>query len=413
MVKFQYSALKNNKEIIKGEVEASNIREAREKIRELGFLPTKVYMESSSYNAVDSAIVQSSQGTGKNITFLGLKDKINFTSELEVLLSAGIPILEALRTIEINAPNVKLKTICSKLQEQIIGGKTFAQALTSLYGSVFGPVYTSLVKAGEDSGELEETLGRMLLLLRNQDNIKGKIIQASIYPAILILIMFCVLLLFAKVIFPAFYSVIQFGGGSVPFLAQTLIGLCTFVGNFWWLIIIGFGALCYLCSTLFKNPVFKSRWDEFVLKIPAVSEFIRYINLSNFMTVLHISYDAGLPVLSGLELSAKTVGNWVIKRQAANASSLARQGKSLSEAFQLSSLIPGALMTMVATGEKSGTLGKMIKDAADVIDKKVDMALEAMLKLFEPAIIVIMGGFVLFIAMAFYQLYVGMLGTLF
>ena len=131
------------------------------------------------------------------------------------------------------------------------------------------------------------------------------------------------------------------------------------------------------------------------------------------MTVLHISYDAGLPILSGLELSAKTVGNWVIKRQAANASSLARQGKSLSEAFQISSLIPGALMTMVATGEKSGTLGKMIKDAADVIDKKVDMALEAMLKLFEPAIIVIMGGFVLFIAMAFYQLYVGMLGTLF
>ena len=322
-------------------------------------------------------------------------------------------ILEALHTLEINAPNVKLKTICSKLQEQIIGGKTFAQALTSLYGSVFGPVYTSLIKAGEDSGELEETLGRMLLLLRNQDNIKGKIIQASIYPVILILIMFCVLLLFAKVIFPAFYSVIQFGGGSVPFLAQTLIGLCTFVGNFWWLIIIGFGALCYLCSTLFKNPVFKSRWDEFVLKIPAVSEFIRYINLSNFMTVLHISYDAGLPVLSGLELSAKTVGNWVIKRQAANASSLARQGKSLSEAFQLSSLIPGALMTMVATGEKSGTLGKMIKDAADVIDKKVDMALEAMLKLFEPTIIVIMGGFVLFIAMAFYQLYVGMLGTLF
>ncbi len=413
MAKFQYSALKDNKEIIKGEVEASNIREAREKIRELGFLPTKVYMEEYGGQDALPPLDGDGQDYGKRITFLSLKDKINFTNELEVLLSAGIPILEALQTLEINAPNVKLKTICFRLRQKIMSGQTFAQALNSLYGTLFGPVYTALIKAGEDAGELEETLRRMLLLLRNQDDIKGKIIRASIYPAILLLIMFGVLLLFAKVIFPAFYSVIQFGGGSVPFLAQILIGLCTFVGNFWWLIIIGFGAACYAFSALLKNPDFKRGWDEFILKIPVISDFIRYINLSNFMTVLHISYDAGLPVLSGLELSAKTLGNLVIKKQAQNASSLAKNGKSLSESFNISGLIPSALMTMIATGEKSGTLGKMIKDAADVIDKKVDMALDTMLRLFEPAIIVIMGGFVLFIAMAFYQLYAGMLGTLF
>ena len=260
---------------------------------------------------------------------------------------------------------------------------------------------------------MEETLRRMLLLLRNQDNIKDKIISASIYPAVLILIMFCVLLLFAKVVFPAFYGVIQFAGGTVPFMAEMLIGLCTFVGNFWWLILIGFGALCYVISSLFKNPELKYKWDNFILKVPAVSDFIKYINLSNFITVLQISYDAGLPILSGLELSSKTLGNLVMKRQALNTASLAKNGKPLSDAFQISGLMPGELMTMVATGEKSGTLGKMLKDAANVIDKKVDMALDAMLKLFEPALIVIMGGFVLFIAIAFYQLYAGMLGSLF
>ncbi len=131
------------------------------------------------------------------------------------------------------------------------------------------------------------------------------------------------------------------------------------------------------------------------------------------MTVLHISYDAGLPIMSGLELSNKTVGNYTIKKKIFDAVNLVRSGKTLSEAFQRTGAIPGALMTMIATGEKSGTLGKMFHDAADVIDKKVDMALDAMTKLFEPALIVIMGGIVLFIAAAFYQMYFGMLNTLF
>ena len=111
-----------------------------------------------------------------------------------------------------------------------------------------------------------------------------------------------------------------------------------------------------------------------------------------------------------MELSNKTVGNYTIKKKIFDAVNLVRSGKTLSEAFQRTGAIPGALMTMIATGEKSGTLGKMFHDAAD---KKVDMALDAMTKLFEPALIVIMGGIVLFIAAAFYQMYFGMLNTLF
>ena len=131
------------------------------------------------------------------------------------------------------------------------------------------------------------------------------------------------------------------------------------------------------------------------------------------MTVLHISYDAGLPIMSGLELSNKTVGNYTIKRQVNNAVNMVKGGKTLSEAFNLSHAIPQALLTMIATGEKSGTLGKMFHDVAEVIDKKVDMALEALTKLFEPTVIIIMGGAVLFIAVAFYQMYYSMLGSLF
>lgn len=414
MAKYKYNALKSNNNIINGEIEASNPREAREKIRELGFLPTKIYLEQSQesqqYSDLISEKVNSSQ---INVSHLSLQEKIMFTSELEVLLSSGIPIVEALQSIANNTPKIKIKTVCEKIKDGILSGMTFAQALESFYGKVFGPVYTGLVKTGENAGELETTLDRMLLLLRKQDSIKGKIINASIYPAILIILMLGLLILFSKFVFPAFMGVFAFNGAELPFLASMLVGLCSFVEHFWWLLIIGVCAACGAVSSLFKNYQFKSRWDDFILKIPVVSDFIKYINLSNFLTVLHISYDAGLPIMSGLELSNETVGNHTIKGKISNSISIVKGGKSLTEAFQTTDAIPHALLTMIATGEKSGTLGKMLHDAAEVIDKKVDMALEAMTKMFEPTVIVIMGGVVLFVAVAFYQMYIGMLGTLF
>ena len=414
MAKYKFNALKKNNNVINGEIEASNPREAREKIRELGFLPTKIYLEQSidiqQYSDLVSDDINKSQ---MNVNHLSLQEKIMFTSELEVLLSSGIPIIEALQSIANNTPKIKIKTVCEKIKGGILSGMTFAQALEKFYGKVFGPVYTGLVKTGEDAGELEATLDRMLLLLRKQDSIKGKIINASIYPAILIVMMLGLLILFSKFVFPAFMGVFAFNGAELPFLASMLVGLCSFVEHFWWFLLIGVGAICGVVSSLFKNYFFKRNWDEFILKVPIVSEFIKYINLSNFLTVLHISYDAGLPIMSGLELSNKTVGNLSIKSKIYNSIAIVKKGKSLTEAFQSTDAIPHALLTMVATGEKSGTLGKMLHDAAEVIDKKVDMALEAMTKMFEPTIIIILGGVVLFVAVAFYQMYAGMLGTLF
>ena len=413
MVKFKYSALKDKTQIVTGEVEASSPREARQKIRQLGFLPTKVYTEE----AVLEDHVEYKKNTvspdGKRVNRLSLQEKIMFTSELEVMLAAGIPILDALHSLEINSPKKKIKIICHNVQKCITNGMTFAMALSSLYAKVFGEVYIALIKTGEEAGELDQTLGRMLVLLRKQEDIKSKITSASIYPAVLIIIMIGVLMLFSMKVFPAFYGVLQFNRADVPYYSQMLIGFCEFINHFWWLVICGLGAFCGAFSMLFQNVVFKAKWDDFVLKIPVVSDFIQYINLANFMTVLQISYNAGVPIVVGLELSNKTVGNHTIKKKVFNAISLMRNGRQLSEAFEMTGAIPSALMTMISTGEKSGTLGKMFNDAAEVIDKKVNMALDALTRLFEPTLIIIMGIAVGIIAVGFYQMYFAMLGSMF
>lgn len=414
MAKYFYSALKNNTQIVKGEIEALSSRDAREKIRQLGFLPTKVYMENSDeyLNAAISSLPAVSEQK-KRVNFLSLSDKILFTSELEIMLSSGIPILEALHTIEVNTPKDKLKQIAQELNICIVSGMTFSQALKALYSELFGPSYISLCLSGEAAGELEVTLARLLVLLKKEQNIKGKITSASIYPAILILIMFGVLVLFAKVIFPAFAGMMTLNGADVPILASVLIGFCTFISNFWWLVLIFVAGGIYAFKLLLNEQSVKKSVDNFLLSIPVLSDFVRYINLSNFMSVLQVSYDAGVPIMEGLELSSKTIGNSEIKEKVIETVHYIKQGKSLSESFGITAILPGTLMTMISTGEKSGNLGKMLNDVVEIIDKKIDIVLETLTRLFEPAVIVIMGIFVLIIAVAFYQLYFGMIGSLF
>lgn len=407
MPKFQYYALKDKTKIIKGELDASSPREAREKIVALGFIPTKVYIENSEQQ-IEQRKIKINQ-----IKHLSLKDKIFFTSELEVLLSAGIPILEALQSIETNSSNLKIQTCCKNLQLAIESGMTFAQSLRILYGKAFGEVYLNLVEVGEKSGELEETLDRMLILLKKQEAIKEKVINASIYPSILIIIMLGLLILFSKFVFPTLTGFIITNGSEVPLLAQTLIDICTFTNKFWWLIILSFGTFIAMFTQVLNIPKIKSKLDRFILKIPVISDFIRYINLSNFLTLIHISYESGLPMISCLELSRKSIRNQVLNEGLSSVLNRIKKGKTLTEAFNTTKVLPPEFLTMISAGEKSGTLGKMLKDCAGIVDKRVDMVLETMAKLFEPTVIIIMGGVVLFIALAFVQLYTGMLGSLF
>ena len=298
------------------------------------------------------------------------------------------------------------------MRTSIENGSTFAESITNIYGKTFGNVYTTLVKTGEDSGELDITLDRMLTLLRKQEAIKSKVVNASIYPGVLLAMMFGLLVLFAKFVFPTFAGLMEYNGADVPLMAQAVMGTMNFIGNFWWMILIGIGAVGYISMSFFKNIGLKRWIDSVLLKIPVLSQFVEFINLSNFMTVLQISYDAGIPIVPCLKLANNTVGSVVIKDRVNNAVKLMQKGSKLTDAFQRTQAIPDSLISMISAGENSGTLGKMFKDAAEVIDKRVDMALEALTRLFEPTIMVILGIVVLFIAITFIQIYTGMLGSL-
>lgn len=405
MAKYIYKALKDNKIVVNGEIEATTPRSARDKIRELGYLPLNIYNPDG---VINESVTKAEAANVSKIRSMGLTDKIFFTSELQVLLSAGIPIVEALNTVEENSHKVRIKKMAGELKNAISTGLTFSQALNSLYHDVFGDTFIDLCATGELSGELDITLERVLTMLKKQDSIKGRIIQASIYPIILILLMFGILILFSKLVFPIFGAIMTTNGVDAPLFAKTVWGFCTFVGDYWLLCLVAIFAFIGAINFLATNRDTRAFFDKLLLKIPLINEFVSYVNLSNYMCVLQISYDSGVPIIKSFELATKTIGNTEMKKQAIMTKKIAAEGAILSEAFKRSRLLPGAFVTMMASGEKAGNLGKMMKDIVNVIDKKVDLVLESLAKAFEPFMIIVMGIFTLVIAVAFFQMYMGM-----
>lgn len=407
MTKYQYNALKNGKDVIKGEVEANSPREARDKIRQLGYTPLEIFNPN--------LIIEGKQDESDNqggLTFMSLSDKILFVSELQVMVSSGISILEALQTIESHTPRIKIKRISHAIQGEIMKGRTFSQAINYLYHDMFGEVFIDLCVTGENTGELGRTFERMLTMLRKQDEIKSQILQALIYPCILIFMIFGILIFFAKIVFPRFMDFITTAGGTIPPFAQLVVDLLTFIGDYWLLCIIGIfgilGAIFFIATNEYTRGII----DRILNRIPLVKDFVNYVNLSNYMCIMSISYDCGVPFINTLSLAQKTISNQEIKAKASATARLIEKGAQYSEALEKTKLLPSALTTMIAAGEKAGNLSKMMQDCVDVIDKKVEMVMQSLTKAFEPAMIIAIGAIVLVIMIAFFQMYLGIISTL-
>ena len=407
MKKFYYKALTKEKmKQVSGYIDAETPREAREKVRQLGFLPTNIY-EEEPFTPIKANDAVSNIAVNR----LSLDEKIFFTSELQVMLSAGIAMLEALNVISEHAHKPKIKLLAEDLRSKISKGAAFSEAIKP-YEKVFGEVLTGLCITGEASGELDRTLGRMVELLKKQSDLKGKIISMSIYPACLVMIIIAVFLLCGFYIFPAIIETANVAADDVPFTVTWVIDTCNFLLHNWLLVIVMLGAGISALVKMWEQSAVKRFVDKLFLDIPLVADFVRYVNLSSFFAVMNVAYEAGIPITSAIELSACSISNSVIRRQAKNIELMTANGQFLSHSFSVTEFIPPAFNVMIATGEKSGRLGIMFRDIAVAIDKKLDMVTDALAKAFEPALTVIIGLVVAYIAIAMLQLYGSMFQSL-
>ena len=400
MAIFSYVALKNNRDVVKGKVEASDLRSAREAVRQLGFVPTKV-IEEKARQAVDEKAVSKEFDVAK-MKKLGLADKINFTSTLQILVQSGISIIESLMFIENDAAKLKVRLVAKELRRQIMAGSTFADTIAR-YPQQFGQIYVGLCKAGEDSGELEKTLARLLELLTKEEAVRGKVIGTLMYPAFVILLAIVIVLVMLMFVFPVFKEMFDNMGRELPWITQTLMDIGVFLKTYWFFVPLIIGSIVGLTTFAFRWEPSKRKIDEWVLKIPLISDLMQFSNFSNFISVLQVCYDAGVPIIECLYLSNLTLTNFTLKERIEVATTKVQQGQHLSVALRTTRVMPRMILFMIATGEQSGRLGEMLYQATVFIDKKLDTIIDTMTKMIEPIMLLVIGSIVLILALALYM----------
>lgn len=398
MAIYNYIALKNNKDIVKGKVEAADLREARASIKNLGFLPTKVYEEKSKEDEKESKV----KVKGGKIQKLGLQDRMDFTSTMQILAQAGIPIIESLMFIESDAAKLKVRLVAQELRRQIMAGATFADTIAK-YPEQFGQIYIGLVKAGEDSGELEKTLQRLLELLTKEANIRGKVIGTLMYPMFVIVLAVIIVLVMLMFVFPVFKDMFDNMGRELPWITQTLMDAGIFLKTYWFFVPVILGSIVGFCTFIMRWQPSKQKIDEFVLKIPLLSDLVQYSNFANFVAVMQVAYDAGVPIIECLYLANVTLTNHTLKTKIETATQKVQQGQHLSIALRSTGVMPKMILFMIATGEQSGRLGDMLLQATSFIDKKLDGIIDTMTKMIEPIMLIVIGSIVLTLALALYM----------
>ncbi len=395
MAIYTYIALKDNKETVRGKVEADDLRSARSQIKSLNLLPIKVYEDTTNSDEKQNLLPTI------KLRPLTLKEKIDFSSTYQTLAGAGVPVVESLLFMEQEASSARIRNLSKELRRHILAGATFADTVKR-YSEIFGQIFVGLAKAGEDSGEMESTMARIIDLLRKQESIRSKVTGALMYPAFVIILAIVVIIIMLTFVFPKFAEVFEQQGKEMPFITQLCIDSGHFITEYWYAVILMFIASGFGIYYMFKYPPTRNFIDKVSLQIPLIGELLKYGAFSNFLAVLQVSYEAGVPIVNCLSLAILTVENVLVRAAMTSAKSKVQQGLHLSAALKSTGVMPKMILFMIQTGEQSGKLGAMLEQAVKFVDKELDKFVEKMTKAIEPIMLVVLGGIVLFFALALY-----------
>ena len=402
MFTYKYFAIKKDGTKVEGKIEAETEKEARGMILQLGLMPTRIVNpEASAYTSSATRKKQADERKKVRLGRLSGREKIDFTSTLQTLLKAGVPLVEALVFLESDTNSVRTKAISAELRKQIIAGNSFADVV-SKYPQIFDSLYTGLVRAGEEAGELDVTLERMSALLKKQDDLKSKVLGIMAYPCIVLVFSVIIVLVMLTFVFPKFEEMYGGMGAKLPAITQICIDSGKFIAEYWMLLPLIGGALYWGGYMLFHWDPFKQALDKFLLSIPKVKEFVKLAEFSNFVSVMLVSYEAGVPIVDCLYLANYTVNNTLIRSSIDKARIKVQQGLHLSTSLKATEVMPPILLFMVSTGEQSGKLGEMLNKASEYIDNQLDKVIDLLTKFIEPLMLVVIGGVVLVLALALY-----------
>ena len=394
MPAFQYVALNPQGKEIKGILEADSARQLRQTLRDQELTPMQVEPSNKQFD-------KGSNQHGFSLFTPKLKalDRVLFTRQLSTLLASSMPIEESLNAIAQQNEKQSNKALIMGIRSRVLEGNSLAQSLLE-YPSSFSNLYCSSVAAGEQSGFLDQVLDNLSNYLEREHESYRNVEMALMYPIILLIVAFVIVGALMVYVLPDMIDVIENTGQTLPWATTLLISVTELLKSFWWVLLCGILALNLFIRGILNREKVRLIWDAYKFSLPIIGKIIRSSNSARFSNTLSILTKSGIPLVDAMKIASEVVANKALQTDLRTATQDVVEGKSLRESLENISHFPPMMMHMIGSGEQSGELDQMLARVAEYQQAEVERLVSTLVKLFEPAMMIIMGGTVLFIVMA-------------
>jgi general secretion pathway protein F len=390
---YRYRALNPKGKLVKGVLEGDSERQIRSQLRGKDLRPVEVD------EANESKPSKSGFALPKFFSRISAGDLALITRQLATLVDSNLPIDEALQAAAQQTRSSRIKGMLLQVRSRVAEGHTLAYAMSE-FPQVFNEMYCAMVKAGEHAGFLGPVLEQLADYTEQRQYTGQKLKMAMIYPFFLVGVAITVILVLMIFVVPELIGIFAHNQQELPVLTRGLIASSEFLQSYGLWMALALVALAIGFQQFLRHPLRRKKWHFFLLKIPGISGLLIVMDTSRFASTLSILMASGVPLLESLRIAGEVLTNLVLRDDSETVAERVQEGGSLHRALQESGRFPPMMVHMVASGEASGELETMLERSATNQERELEMTLGSMMSLFEPLMVVAMGGVVLMIVAA-------------
>jgi len=391
---YNYTAKSFSGEVKSGKIEARDEKDLAGALRQEGYI--LIYSEIRQRRIF---AIPGFGGFGR----IRAVEKMIFCRYLALMIKAGLSLTRALEILMQQSKNRVFKKVLSEVREEIIRGKSFSDSL-GRHPRVFGELFCSMIKVGEEAGNLEEVLGLLGYQLEKEHELNSRIKGAMIYPAMIFLVMIAVGFVMMIFVMPKLVVTFEELNAPLPMTTRLLIAGFKFLSRFWYGILAIIFGIVFLARFILNTKSGKKAFDTLVLKTPIIKSIIQKINVAKASRTLGSLMKSGVPILRALEITSHTLGNYHYKESLDAVSKNLQKGKGLAESFQqYEEIYPVLFIQMVVIGGETGTLADILKELADFFEEEVSNVTRNLSTIIEPFLLIVMGVVVAFFAVSIMQ----------
>lgn len=332
-----------------------------------------------------------------------LQEKSYFFQLLAVMVDAGIPVIQGVKMLARRTDSERFRRVLNTVAYTVSQGKTLSDSMAR-FPQVFTEVEIGVVKAGEAAGHLDKMLGRLAIQLSKSHELQTKLVTASVYPVVVLIVLFLAASGMLIWVIPSLLQLLTEGGlnaDQLPFATKLLVGLSYVMSNYWWAVFLGVAMIYLFLRYIVSTESGKYRWDLFKLRVPVAGTLLKKVLILRFVSMLGILLDSGLPVVQALTIVATSLNNQIYRLKVFEVIARVQQGQKISDSLMDTPfLFPEAIVQMMSVGEQSASLGFITQKVGAQYDMEIDYSLKRVMSLIEPLLIVFVGFTVALLALA-------------